>query len=31
MQRLVNWLHIHQLKFFLGAFLVVALLTLGGC
>lgn len=31
MQRLTDWLHTHQLKFFLGAFVLVALCTLGGC
>lgn len=31
MQRLIDYIHTHQLKFFLGAFLLVALCTLGGC
>lgn len=31
MRRLINWLHDNELLFFLGAFLAVALVTLGGC
>ena len=31
MQRLIDLIDKHQLKFFLGAFILVALCTLGGC
>jgi hypothetical protein len=31
MQRLLDLIHEHHLKFFLGAFALVALCTLGGC
>jgi hypothetical protein len=30
-KRLIDWIHKYDVRFFLGAFIAVALLTLKGC